>query len=439
MRSQINNLQYHTSFILIVKEGYDKGLVEKLIESNPLIEGKIDTKFNCILFPTIYPITGREKKFEQAKVNFIYQLYDISDYISILFDSQTVNYMQEISKIIYNLEREFRALIEISFLKQKGKGWYKNFYQDNEKEKNRLDKRPDVIKKIYNPLDNRDFVDLSNFVKKNVSTSKNTIFQKLESVESLFEQYREEAQSYPENLTLIQEKLDEIKKATDHKNQGLSYNNLYEHLTPALAIEWKELYDKRNLWAHNYCLFTSEELNRFKYLSKIVMRKIRTEITLLSFLNDEDKPFIISGDLVNLKLYKMKSEGTTICKLKIKISVDSDDNRLLEVSKATYSDIIKISKIFAEFSDNTDYARLLGNIGSNPFLSEIIRDTIISIINSDKFKAKLKVDFESLKCKLDKEYFNEIKQEKVKNFIKKIDKKESKMDDDLDTLLQQIF
>ncbi|MFD1739501.1 hypothetical protein ACFSCX_23755 [Bacillus salitolerans] len=438
MRSQTSPLHCHTSFIFLLKKGYKIELVERLLELNTLIEGKVDSNFNNVIFSTIYPKHAKENKFEQAKISFIEQLYDICDYISVLFDSQTVIYMQEISKVVYNLEREFRALIEISFLKQKGKDWYRIFYQDNEKEKNRMDKRPDVLKKLDNPLDNRDFVDLSNFVKRNVSTSKNTIYQKLERIEYLFAQYKEDTQSYPDNFIHILDNLEEIKKATDFKNQGLSYNNLYEHLTPALSVEWKELYEKRNLWAHNYCLLTIEELNRFIYLSKIVLRKIRTEITLLSILYD-DKPFIISGDVVNVNLNKMKSEGTTICKLKIKLNIGPDENHLIEITRATYRDIMNIMRVFADFSNQRSLGSLLENISNNPFLTVFLRETIESIINATDFKGKLTSEFDELKKVIREEIFNEFDLEKVKHSMQKINKKESKMDDDLDTLLQQIF
>ncbi|XZF74908.1 hypothetical protein ACSBO6_15005 [Bacillus sp. AL-1R] len=439
MSLQLDKIFYHTSFVVICKSGFDEIIIERIIENNPLIKGKVEKKFDNIIFVTIFPTTSKQKKFEDAKIMFIYQVKEISEYISVVFDSQTQSYMQEISHSIYNLEREFRALIEIVFLKQKGKDWYKTFYQDNEKEKKRNENRPDVIKNLSNPLDSRDFVDLSNFVQRKINTSKNTILQKLEKIENLFEEYKEDNQVFLENIQQITFKLDEIKAATYHKNEGFTYNNLYEHLTPAMSNEWKELYQKRNLWAHNYCLFTLKELNRFRYLSNIVLRKVRTEITLLSILDDVDKPFIISGEIVTFNLHKMKSEGTTICKLKIRINIGNDDNRLIEFSKATYLDIIKISQVLAKFARQEDEHNLLENICFNPFLSEILKQTIIKIINSVEFKDRISSEFEELEKSLESLYFNILNKEGIKPTIKKINKVESKMDEDLNILLQQIF
>ncbi|CAK8584787.1 hypothetical protein BMEGG_00698 [Priestia megaterium] len=440
MDSKQLNLSYHTSFIFICKEGFGKGTVEELLGNYEAIKGEVEIRYKDIVFLTIYPIKKKKRKFESSKLKIIGQLRGIADYLSILYDSQTAFYMQQISKSVYNLEREFRALIEIVFLKNKGKSWYNKYFEDSKKEQDRAEKRPDCIKLIDNPLDKRNFVDLRTFVSQNINSSKNTILQKLQRIEEKLDSYLDLADFEGQELKEISVLLSDIKESSDLNRQSVSINDLYEHLTPTLSQEWQELYDQRNLWAHNYCLFTKEEFSRYTILSSTVLRKVRTEVTLLSLFNDEEsQSFIVGNHSVNINLHKVKSEGSSICKLKIKFNLGSDKSYLYEVPKATYVDLIDISKILAEFIDDTSSSILLNNIEANPFLTGIIKSTVEKIINSSEMTEKIAENFEQLQKLLDKEYFLKVKMEGI-NFKKgELNKVETKMNDDLNNLLQQVF
>ncbi|BFI99901.1 MAG: hypothetical protein PME_23370 [Priestia megaterium] len=437
---QLNLEDCHTSFIFICKEGFGKSTVEELLSSYDAIKGQVEIRYENIAFLTIYPLDKKEKKFETSKLKLIGQLRGIADYLSILYDSQTAYYMQQISKSVYNLEREFRALIEIVFLKNKGKNWYAKYFEDSKKEQDRAEKRPDCIKLIDNPLDKRNFVDLRAFVSQNINSSKDTILQKLQKIEEKLESYSQPTESDSQELNEILTLLADIKETSDLKRQGVSMNDLYEHLTPTLSQEWQELYDQRNLWAHNYCLFTKEEFSRYTILSSTVLRKVRTEVTLLSLFNDEEsQSFMVGNGSINMNLHKIKSEGSSICKLKIKFNLGSDKGYLYEISKATYVDLMDISKILAEFINDKSSSILLSNIKANPFLTGIIKSTVERIINSSAMNNKIEENFEQLQRLLDKEYILEVKKEGINLKKGELNKVETKMNDDLNSLLQKVF
>lgn len=122
------------------------------------MQAYMESHSDNIIYITIFPNKDNEKVFEKTKFDFIEILKDIVEYISIIYDSQTIDYMQEISKTVYFLEREFRTLIEIVFLVKYGSTWYDQYFKDPDKEHDRKTGRSKVISLLDNPLDNRDFV-----------------------------------------------------------------------------------------------------------------------------------------------------------------------------------------------------------------------------------------------------------------------------------------
>jgi hypothetical protein len=442
MRSLKTNMYFNpnTGFLMICKEGLGENTIKDILKSVDNIEGEVEVRFNNIIFLTIYPKSDKVKKFDSAKNTLILRLTTVTSYLSVLFDSQTVTYMQEISKIVYRLEREFRALIEIVFLKHKSVTWYKTYFSDSKKEKDRTEKRPETIQYIDNPLDKRNFVDLTKFVSEKVSSSKDTILQKLEEVQLVFEDYLQDGNEKEDALVSVLGILKEIQDSSNLRSQGVLISDLYEHLTPTLSIEWENLYQQRNLWAHNYCLFTQEEFLNFRRLSNTVLRKIRTEITLISLLNDvEGQSFIVGDRAINISLYKIKSNGTSICKLKIKINLDGEKDYLYEISRATYADLIHISILLADFAQDENSKNILKNFSDNPFLTNIIKNTIKNLIESQEINEKINGSFNTLKDLIQKEFISVVKEQGI--FIKEgdIDKQESKMNDDLNHLLQSVF
>ncbi|MGC7946842.1 hypothetical protein [Bacillus sp. II_CA] len=437
-----NETSFHTSFILICKEAFGSETIKELLNSSKLsssIEGTIETNFDKLIFLTIYPNETNKniKKFETAKIDLINLLSNVCDYISIFYDAQTATYMKEISHSVYQLEREFRGLIEIIFLKQYGVKWYNKFFEDNTREKDRTEGRPDFIQHLNNPLDNRDFVDLRKFVEKTINTSKNAVIHKLEEVNFKLDTIQQENPSEFEQETMLNESLKllkEIKEITDTRNESLQINNLYEHLTPALSKEWHTLYKKRNLWAHNYCLFTQKELNEYKLLANTVLDKIRTEITLLSLLNNNDNPFIINSSIVNITLQKAKENGNSVCRLKIKFNLHHQNHQILEIHKATYKDLICIFKYILELSGSDNYRRALNNFESNPFLTNTLKNLFKEILDCPDIQNVLQTKFDDFTKKLTKKYLVS-----NKATLHEIDSIESQMDDDLNTYLQTIF
>ncbi|MEB9405654.1 hypothetical protein P4J11_25555 [Bacillus cereus] len=435
---------YHTSFILICKEGFGKDTIQELLNSSLLstdAEGFIENNFNDIIFLTFFPKNGKKhiKKFEQAKIRLIDSLNHICDYISVLYDAQTACYMREISHSVYQLEREFRGLIEIIFLKQLGKKWYSSFFENDEKERDRTLDRPEFIKNLKNPLDSRDFVDLKKFVEQTVNTSKNAVIHKLEEVNFKLDSIQQETKIdkeaiLTESLFILQE----IKQITDAKNESLSANQLYQHLTPALSSEWADLYQKRNLWAHNYCLFTQEELNKYKLLANTVLNKIRTEVTLLSLFNDIDNPFFINSTGINISFQKTKGNGSSICRLKIKFNLPNHKHNILEISKATYKDLLNIIQCLVTLAEENNYSYLLSKIESNPFLTNQLRKLLEDIVRNTTVQEYLNENFDNFIKELKLKYLD-VPYQTLTYAIDEIDSIESKMNDDLNDYLQNIF
>ncbi|OAT86000.1 hypothetical protein A6P54_17800 [Bacillus sp. MKU004] len=429
-----------TSLIFLPKEGFGEQTILELLNSLANIEGYVENRYNGIGFITIFPVENKEKQFEKSKIDLIKKLNDVSDYLSILHDAETVIYMKEMSERIYHLERELRALIEIIFLKNKGKNWYNTYFEDIKKENNRSEKRPDVIRNLKNPLDNRNFVDLVDFISNTIKSSKNSILHKLDFIEEILVSVDLKNEDSEKQLLEIHDLLKEIKKSTDLRKEGISINDLYEHLTPTLSSEWKELYSHRNLWAHNYCLFTKEEYAYFKKLSSSVIRKIRTEITLLSLFDDNDtQPFIIGTRSCSFNLHKFKYDGSSTCKFKIKFNLPDDKSYLYEIPRATFKDIIEVSTVFSEIIEDKRTSTILKSLSSNPFLTIDLKRIIEEVLDSNALERIIREDFSLIQKKLKDTYLAKLLKDNIIPIEETLEKKEAKMNDDLNSLLLSVF
>src|SRR5690606_8457901 len=162
-----SNIQVNHTTLILILSGYGQKSVSDLLDSSvysPVLTGELEQKFENMVYLTIFPKSGKERTFGKNKESFIKKLSEVCDYLSVVYDSQTAQYMQIISESVYNLEREFRFLIELVFLRKYGINWYEKYFKDSSKEFDRSDGRDSIIKYIKNPLDNRNFVDLKNFV-----------------------------------------------------------------------------------------------------------------------------------------------------------------------------------------------------------------------------------------------------------------------------------
>lgn len=381
---------YHTNLLISCKAGYsDKAITDLLSSENFTndISFLIESRFDQKIFLTIYSKKGKEKKFPQKKLELIEKLKVVVEYLSVLYDSQTVYFMQCISNSVYHLERELRSLIEIVFLKDYGSTWYKSLFQNDKKEKDRLKNRPAIIENLDNPLDSRDFVDLSQFLEENINISKETILQQLGTIQDSVQGIEKKAPTdCKELLSQTIELLSQIKEASEQKKKKISISDLYEHLTSSISEDWKQLYTKRNLWAHNYCLLTDNEFHQYERLANEVLTKIRTEITLLSLFEDNEDRYKKEGNVMCFELQKRRLHGIPMCKLIININ-NPDNHYLIEIEKATYKDLITGLYLSAEFQGLEDEMYILKNIKNNPFLISSISSIATKIIeNSDPVK-----------------------------------------------------
>lgn len=431
---EINVKTHHTTFILLTSEGYSINSISDLLAS-PLFSSKIIGELQeeeNIIYLTIFPKDEQKRTYGKSKEEFIKKISNICDYISVVYDSETVEYMKIISQSVYNLEREFRFLIEYVFLKKYGKDWYKKFFKDSSKEYDRSKDRSEVISYIDNPLDNRNFIDLKNFVEEDISISKNTMVEKLNSVEEILNTISSKNENSDSLYINVLNLLEEIKDLSEFKTSKVSGLDIYNHITPEISKEWQTLYTSyRNLWAHNYCLMTQAELGEYQALSEGVLTKIRTEITLLSLLKEENSLHYPSNQntTISISMNQITKTGTSLCKLTL--NVDTEKTRyILEVSEATYKDLINILSILSIETDCPETKNYLNLIKFNPFLQERLKAIADEILNSPKLKQTLKLDFpkiEQLFKDSDSTYlFNELdlssatKKADLNKYLKKI-------------------
>ena len=180
--------------------------------------------------------------------------------------------------------------------------------------------------------------------------------------------------------------------------QNTSGSDIYNHITPEISLEWEKLYySYRNLWAHNYCLMTQAELEEYQSLSEGVLTKIRTEITLLSLLDDleiinyPDEP----NEVISLSFERIIRSGAPICRLILKI--DTPKKRyILELIEATYKDLFKVLEILALQIDQVDFGINLKLVEFNPFLTNTIKRVSEAILSNTGLHEKLESNFSEI-------------------------------------------
>lgn len=246
-------------------------------------------------------------------------------YQSILYDSQTFKYINSIGQTIYILEREFRNLIEIKFLSLYGENWSQSFFPDNDKLKSKKNGRDSIFENLDNPLDDLDFIKLKE-VLKNIITKKSgrNILDEIIDLKKLVNTSCNSAPSEFEEISDLL--LKSIKKFEDHfiKKTDYKFEEIFYRITPDLKEQWEELYNIRNLWAHNNCLITSKEHECYINMLNEVLNLIRIELTLFTFFNtsEEIKYTLFKDSKLELEIYKHSKQNKSYCLLKGKITVD---------------------------------------------------------------------------------------------------------------------
>jgi hypothetical protein len=440
-----SNQVHHTTLILM-QNGYGPKSVSDLLESSlfsSLLNGELEQRLENMVYLTIFPKVGQENKFGKSKEDFIKKLSEVCDYLSVVYDSQTADYMKIISQSVYNLEREFRFLIELVFLRKYGVKWYEKYFQDSSKEFDRSDGRTEVIKYLKNPLDKRNFLDLKNFVEEDIKLSKNTMVEKLNTINELLVTYGPKTKGFESIYSDILELMKGIKELSEFKTSKVSGFDIYNHITPEISSEWEELYySYRNLWAHNYCLMTQAELKQYQSLSEDVLTKIRTEITLLSLLEvDESISYPDeSNGIISLSFDKIIRSGAPICRLILKI--DTQGKRyILEVMEATYKDLFNVLEVLASKTDSEDFGKKIKLLEFNPFLTNTIKNVSEGILANVALHDKIRTHFsevvECFKKKNNSFMFNELdrahaeKKADLNHYLTKIHRKSTTLENDV--------
>lgn len=421
----------HMHLLIKLSDDLDAGILDTIIGSdafNGAISGNYYKYSTDVVLVSIYSNVNKQDSFENHKTNLIKRLGGIFDYISVLYDSQTATRMANISTTIYDLEREFRTLIEIIFIAKFGRTWDKQFIKDGVRY-DRTQKREKVFEFLKNPLDNQDFKDLSSYAKDYISSNGiRDVYEKLLLVEQKVSEFDSKNiyQQFDLSNDILSE-LEQIKSMIGEKKQGFKSDEIYMHLNSTVSKEWEELYTIRNYWAHNNCLLTEAEYKNYCHLYNAVIKKIRTEITLMSYLNGQkDIIQLFDNNEIKLSLLKFNYEGTPRCKLKAKLK-NQDTAYDIQKSSITYKDISQFIARILDAKNNTYEIDILdATVTYNPFLTKILKDLtpkIIETINSltnEEFEELLK-QFKELGyeiIRLTEE--DDIKNDDVDDFLRKI-------------------
>lgn len=421
--------KYQTSLIVSCKPGYSEKTLHDIYETGNFTD-ELQVLINQddnVLFITMYPNDNKEKKFDTNKKRYFEKIRVVCDYISIIYDNQTIDYMKKISESVYVLEREFRTLIEIIFLKEKGANWYTDYFQNKEKEKSRTVKRDKILELINNPLDNLDFVHLKEFVEERIKFSSSSISDRLTTIEDLLNSNGAIGETKDDIDTMLAE-LKKIKELAHTKKTEIKLSDLYKHITSDLAEEWSELYNYRNPWAHNHCLMTKSDLVKYEELATSVLKKIRTEITLLSLLKSE-KEFMLGGDNIKLSIAHFSNLGTSFCRMKFEFS-SKGIHHLLEIHEATYVEFFEIINILSKFSE-FKYTFSVDHLKMNPFIINKIKEYGNELFFDKRLISKIDdnlLDLEKLLIEQNATYE-----------LKKIEGTTFTMKNDVDQFLNKIF
>ncbi|MDT0121082.1 hypothetical protein Q9R46_00390 [Paenibacillus sp. RRE4] len=421
--------EFQTSLIVSCKPGYSEKTLHDIFETGNFHE-ELEVLLNKegkIIFITMYPIDNKERKFDTNKKRYLEKIKPVCDYISIIYDNQTIDYMRKISESVYVLEREFRTLIEIIFLREKGANWFKDYFHNKDNEKKRTINRDNILELIDNPLDNLDFVHLKNFVEERIRFSSSSISDRLNIIEDLLTS-NTTVGGTRDDLELMIVELSKIKELTHSKKTELKVSELYKHITSDLAKEWGELYNFRNPWAHNHCLMTKSDLIKYEELASSVLKKIRTEITLLSLLNS-GKEFVLGREKLKLSIAHFPSLGTSFCRMKLEFN-SKGTQHILEVHEATYVDFFEIIGILSRFAGFNYYLNL-DHLRMNPFILNKIEEYGNKLFCNEELLSKLDsnlIELEGLLSEFDEKYE-----------LKKLEGAMFTMKNDVDQLLNKIF
>lgn len=337
---------YYTHFLVEYPSNIDIKFDEKNFEK---IDINISEFSETMRFISLKTDMLDEEAFEKKRNDFILFLSKMNLYVSILFDSISADRHKTISDSIYNLEREFRNLIEIVFLDNVKKGNTLNDVAAYERiaKKDKKTNRNSVVQALENPLDDLDFIQLKEFVTENMAMDSNrTIITKLDL---LFDKFEAKAETGLDNQKIIEDIYSDIKelksKILSKNEKSLSASNLYNHLTVSISDEWAKLYKIRNLWAHNNCIITKSEFEEYIKLSEIVLNKIDVEFTLMTFFNDNTNEsvtviFESEDNRKRLSIKKYEIHGRENCKVEF-IIYENDNSAILEQNNFTYKELNK--------------------------------------------------------------------------------------------------
>ncbi|WP_252238211.1 hypothetical protein [Clostridium sp. VAP51] len=334
----------YANFLVKMKRDYNQEVLSTVINSigdNKLeFSSKILDKDQGIYIINFYSNTNiNAYKYEQALKNYIENIKNICEYISILYDSTTQKRMELISGKIYTIERNFRNLIEILFLKLEGIGWFKKYYKGLKR--NRKKERGSFVEYLNNPLDDLDFIDLNDFVK-NFLYEKNEVLllEKVDEIGFQIEEVRKKLKITNENVEKIHNDIEILKNYVNEKRKGKKISEIYDCISVTDTEYWKELYDLRCLWAHNNCYLTCEEFDDFNKIYCEIEHSINNEITHLILY--EGKNIIFDGNKIKITFESYKNEGIDKYILKF---LDNINKIQLLKNDANYLDIEKLIKI----------------------------------------------------------------------------------------------
>lgn len=365
--------KYYTQFVVQFPGVYGIKTLNEVLS-------KIDIKYKTNevesnIFFVIYDVHNDSKKFERNKKKIIETLGRVEGiYLTILYDSQTAEYLKSISQSIYELERNFRNLIEIKMLKKVGPSWSSKYLVSNDGTFDRKgNRKDDVFKYLANPLDDYNFKNLGGFVKENISWNKSDLIVKFESLDQKIDELGKKKNQieFYEITDKIIDEINELKNSIN-SNRSLFSSEIYSHIKPDLVNDWNRIYEIRNYWAHNIFLMTEMEYNEYERLRKSISKKILVELTIDALLGSESIKDFGNANGIRFTVSKYESEAVH-CELKIKLKVN-EKNLYISKLEADYTDINCFYSIL--FDSNTEIKELNEfSCKNNPYLLKILFET----------------------------------------------------------------
>ncbi|CAH2213354.1 hypothetical protein [Tepidibacter aestuarii] len=318
-------------------------------------------EYNNLYLITLEEKIEGSKGFEHIREEYISVLTNLNAYVSILYDSISVKRHKDISNTIYELERSLRNLIEIVFLDNRGIDWFKIAeYQNNDK-RDRRKNRAEFVTLLENPLDDLDFKQLNKFLTDTIAVdNEKTMVKRLDELINKVDNLSEMNIKNIESLNECVEEIRNLKDIiTNKKKKSFKADEIFLHINEKINSEWKTLYNVRNLWAHNNCIITKDEFDAYKILSKSVLNKIDTEITLLIFFNENDTNILLDDNSRKIIMRRYPFEGIEECKFEFIIK---DGEKSLIIVKENFN-----YKFFDAIIDEV-CADQLSSLKNNPFI-----------------------------------------------------------------------